>query len=349
MSNEKDTNRQTSANSIRKGFTNAIARRRVIIGGTTTLAAGLITAGIAKPELANSQQPRENNSNQKLAAGRLKSKVAIITGAARGIGRACAVTLAREGADIIALDIARQIDTIVYPLSTSKDLSETERLVKAQGRRCLAVEADIRDMESMKQLVERSVKEFGKVDILVANAGIIHKSSLEQMTDEQWRDVIDVNLTGTANSLRAVIPHMVNRKSGRIVAISSDLGRRGGPERAHYVASKWGIIRLMKSAALELAKTGITVNAISPGFTRSGMSQNLAQYRDFRPDLTKPTEADVAPIVTKMNAENNEIPIPWLEPEDIANGVLYLVSDEGRYVTGAALDITAGKNSHYTA
>jgi SDR family mycofactocin-dependent oxidoreductase len=348
MSNTQDTNRQSADNINTKGSTNPIKRREMILGGATALA-GVATAGCASLAQTSMQPQQEKELNERTATGKLKGKVVVITGAARGIGRATALTLAREGADIVAVDIARDISTVTYPLATPKDLAETERLVKTLGRRCISIQADVRNMARMRHVVERGITELGKIDILVANAGVLSASPLETMTDEQWQDNIDVDLTGAANSMRAVIPHMVSRKSGRIVAISSDIGRRGGAGVAHYCAAKWGVIGLVKSAALELAKNNITVNAISPGLTRTGMSQNPSTYRLFRPDLPNPTVEDVRTAVFKMNVENGELPIPWLEPEDIANGVLYLVCEDGRYVTGTALDITGGKSANYTA
>jgi NAD(P)-dependent dehydrogenase (short-subunit alcohol dehydrogenase family) len=190
---------------------------------------------------------------------------------------------------------------------------------------------------------------MGKIDIAFANAGVLSSAPLSTMTDAQWRDNIDIDLTGTANTLRAVIPHMIERKQGRLIATSSDIGRRGGAGVAHYCAAKWGVIGLLKSAALELARYSITANSICPGLTRTGMSQNPSTYRLFVPDIANPTQEQVATRVLHMNTDNNELPIPWLEPEDIANAVLYLASDEGRYVTGTAIDVTAGKSGHYTA
>lgn len=329
-----------------RGTPAPITRRRVIVGGAALT--GLTAASTVG--VAQGQNPAPTAAPASSSGGRLRGQVAVVTGAARGIGRACAVLLAREGADIVALDIATNIKTVGYPLSSLQDLEETERLVKALGRRCLAFKSDTRNMKRMQEIVELTITRLGKVDIMVANAGILPRGgSLEKMTDEVWRDTIDVNLTGSANSVRAVVPHMVSRKSGRIIIIASDFGRHAAPERSAYCASKWGVIGFMKAAAMELAKSGITVNAVSPGFTRTGMAQNQEVYRALRPDLPNPTYADVAPVIMKQNAENNMLPIALLEPEDIANGVLYLVSNEARHVTGVALDITAGKNADYTA
>jgi SDR family mycofactocin-dependent oxidoreductase len=283
---------------------------------------------------------------------RLNGKVALITGAARGIGRATALTLAREGADIFALDIADPDalkDTLGYPLATPQDLQETQRLVRETGRRCLTMQADVRNMAQVRQAVERAIAQLGKVDILVANAGILPRVPLVEVTDELWANTIGVNLTGVGNAIRVVTPHMIERKSGRIVAVASVHGRMGAAPFHVYTASKWGVIGLVKSVALELAEHMITVNAVSPGFTRTGMTQNPEVYGRLRPDVSNPRAEDVVPVIIASQKEQNLLPVGLLEPEDIANGVLYLVSDAARYVTGVTLDITAGENAHYTA
>lgn len=339
-----------SAYKFKESSTNPFTRRQLIAGGGSL--AGVAAAGIASREQAQAQPPQENNTNEKVGTGRLSGKVAFITGAARGIGRITALTLAREGADIFALDIANPEalkGTLGYPLATSEELQQTQRLVQKTGQRCLTIQADVRDMALVQQAVERATAELGKVDILVANAGILPRMPLSEVTDKVWADTIGINLTGVGNAIRAVVPHMSKRRGGRIVAIASAHGRYGAYQRHVYTASKWGVIGLVKSVALELSEYGITVNAVSPGFTRTGMAQNLEQYHSLRPDLANPTYKDVVPAIIASRKEQNLLPIALLEPEDIANGVLYLVSDAARYITGVALDITGGENAHYTA
>lgn len=346
-SNTSDTN--NSAYEAQESSTNPFTRRQLIVGGGSL--AGLAAAGIANRGQAQAQQPQENNSNE-IGTGKLEGKVAFVTGAARGIGRATTLTLAREGADIFALDIASPDtfkDTLGYALATPEELQQTQQLVQETGRRCLTMQADVRNMTQMRGAVERSINELGKVDIMVANAGILPRVPLVEVTDELWANTIGVNLTGVGNSVRAVVPHMISRKSGRIVAVASAHGRYGAAQRHVYTASKWGVIGLVKSLALELSEHGISVNAVSPGFTRTGMAQNPEQYQSLRPDLANPTYEDVVPAIIASRKEQNLLPIALLEPEDIANGILYLVSDAARYVTGVALDITAGENAHYTA
>ncbi len=336
---------------------NLLRRRfaQMIVASTAAAALGNV-ASKSSAQTNSSQgdsQPAMLNSRREIASnGRLNSKVALITGAARGIGRATALTLAHEGADIFALDIANPDAlkaTLGYPLATSKDLQETQRLVRETGQRCLTMQADVRNMAQVQQAVARTIAEFGKVDILVANAGILPRVPLVKVTDELWADTIGVNLTGVGNAIRAVTPHMISRKSGRIVAVTSVHGRMGAAPFHVYTASKWGVIGLVKSVALELAEHMITVNAVAPGFTRTGMTQNAEVYGRLRPDVSNPRSEDIAPVIIASQKEQNLLPVGLIEPEDIANGILYLVSDAARYVTGTTLDITAGENAHYTA
>ncbi|ACZ40273.1 mycofactocin-coupled SDR family oxidoreductase [Sphaerobacter thermophilus] len=277
--------------------------------------------------------------------GKLDGKVAVITGGARGQGRSHAVTLAREGADIVICDIAAQIDTVPYPMATPADMEETVRLVEDLDRRCVAVQADVRDGAQMQAVVDRVLSEFGKVDILLANAGISSTSTVVDMTDEQWRDMIDTNLTGVFNSIRAVLPHMIERRSGRIVATASMAGRVGMPNIAHYVAAKWGVIGLVKSVAMEVAQYGITVNAVCPTTVNTPMIHNDATYKLFRPDLENPTADDALAAFSSLNV----LPIPWVEPEDISNAILFLISDDARYITGTAVEVAAGMNASNAA
>ncbi len=334
-----------------KGSQKSATRRKFIFGGTTA-AAGAVAAGIAVVGhgQVQAQQPQEKGSDERPASGKLNGKVAIITGAARGIGRASALTLAREGADIIAIDVAKDVATVPYPMARPEDLAEVERLVKGMGRRCLTFQADVRDMPRLREIVAQGIAQLGKIDILFSNAGIANFSRLEIMKDVEWQTIIDVNLTGAVNAMRAVIPHMVERKQGRIIVTGSEGGRRGtGPGLSAYGATKWGLIGVVKTAQQELAQHNITVNAVCPGSVRTGMTQNPEFFRLARPDLPNPTAEDQAQVVLKANIAANKLPIAWMEPEDIANAVLFLASEEGRYVAGTAIDVTAGTSASYTA
>src|SRR5438045_3570384 len=203
----------------------------------------------------------------------LQGKSALVTGAARGIGRAICAALAAAGADVMGLDIcAVAAPNLVYPPSTPEELDQTGKMVEAEKRRWIGVKADIREVPALQSAVDRAVKEFGKLDIAVANAAIQIYGPLAEMPDENWNNVIDVNLTGAANTLRAVLPHMLQRQFGRIVIIASGQGRHGFREGSAYSASKWGVIGLMKSAAWEVAKNGVTINCVEPGLTDTPMT-----------------------------------------------------------------------------
>lgn len=262
--------------------------------------------------------------------GKLDGKVAVITGGARGQGRSHAVTLAREGADIVICDIAAQIDTVPYPMATLEDLEETKRMVEDLDRRCVAVRADVRDGAQMQAVAERAMSEFGRIDILLANAGIAGFASggSWELTDEQWRDMIDTNLTGVWQSCKAVIPHMIDGgRGGSIVITSSTAGLKGFAGTGHYVAAKHGVVGLMRTLAIELAPHNIRVNTVHPTGVNTPMVVN---------------EAMAQLLADNPSAISNLLPVELLEPVDISNAILWLVSDDARYVTGVTLPVDAG-------
>jgi SDR family mycofactocin-dependent oxidoreductase len=266
-------------------------------------------------------------------AGKLDGKVAFITGAARGQGRSHAVRLAEEGADIIAVDICRQIDSVPYPLATPADLDQTVKEVAALGRRIVARQADVRDEAGLKAAFDAGVAELGPADIVVANAGIATMSLHE--THEAWQVVIDVNLTGVFNTVEVALPSMIEHgQGGAIVLISSSAGLAGigGPSRGGlaYTASKHGLVGLMRSYANNLARHRIRVNSVHPTGVRTPMVENDA-LREF---LTAKPEAG--------NAIANALPVDMVESADIASAVAWLVSDDARYVTGITLAVDAG-------
>ena len=271
-------------------------------------------------------------------------RVALITGAARGQGRSHAKELARLGADVAVTDLCRDLDSVGYPLSRPDDLAETVRLVEEQGRRCLSAVADVRDLEAMVELADGVRSELGSLDILVANAGISTLGSICTMDAAQWSETIDTNLTGVFNAIRACAPHMRRQRWGRIIGISSMMGRSSNPGIPAYVASKWGVIGLCKSVAYELAGFGVTVNAIAPGNVSTPMIHNDVLYGLMRPDLDHPTREDVAPGMAALHVQ----PVPWIEPEDITAAVVYLASEAARYVTGSVIDVDAGASARFT-
>ena len=283
--------------------------------------------------------------------GRLRGKVAIITGAARGIGRATAVLFARDGAAVVGIDIAGPVSSVltVEP-ATEDELAETGRLVEAEGGRWRAETLDQRDIGALRTAAERAVAAFGGIDILFANAGIQDFKPLLEMDDADWHDQIDVNLNGTANALRAVAPHIVRRGGGRIILTSSTQGRHGTKFGASYSASKWGILGLMKSAALELGQHGITVNSVVPGLIDTPLTRHRSRYAQAVGDLDghRPTE-ELEAEATKALTEKSPLGVPYISPDDIAPVVLFLASDEARMVSGAAYDATGGDSANNVA
>lgn len=269
--------------------------------------------------------------------GQLDGRVAIVTGAARGQGRAHALALAAEGAKVVACDIAAQIDSVEFPMATPDDLNETVRLVTAAGGKALAVIADIRSTEQVEAMVAATIERFGGVDILVANAAICGSGPLEELTDTQWDDMLDVNLTGSFKCIRAVLPHMKQQGFGRIVVTSSMTGRHGNANLAHYAASKFGVIGMVKTVALEVAQTGVTVNVMCPTSVNTPMLHNEKNYRLFCPEIENPTIDDVRPRFASLNPMG----IPWIEPEAFSRAVMFLITDPG-YITGVTLEVGAG-------
>jgi SDR family mycofactocin-dependent oxidoreductase len=274
--------------------------------------------------------------------GLLDGKVAFVTGAARGQGRSHALRLAQEGADIIAVDITGQIGTVPYAMATPGDLQETVKEVEALDRRIVAAQADVRDFAALKQQVDAGVAELGRLDIVSANAGIFSFGTLEELTDESWNDMIEVNLTGVWHTIKATVPHIrAGGRGGSIILTSSTAGLMAIPNIGHYVAAKHGVVGLMRTAALELAADSIRVNSVHPTSVNTDMIQNSATYELFAPDLSPAdrTKEALAPRFAAMNV----LPVPWVEAVDISNAVLWLASDQSRYVTGLELKIDAGQ------
>lgn len=259
--------------------------------------------------------------------GALDGRVAFVTGGARGQGRAHALALAAEGANVVIADAPGPMN-LTYPLGTEDDLRGTAKEVEELGGLCLPVVMDVRDPAAVGAAVEEAVSRLGSLDILVANAGIVSTGPLEEVTDEIWQQLMDTNLTGTFHTLRAVIPVMRRQRFGRIVVTSSMGGRMGIPELAAYNATKWGVIGLAKSLALEVAKEGITVNVICPTTVHTPMVQPVG-------------DDDVPDELVRRMMKANPIPAPWIEPEDVSRGLMYLVTDPG-VVTGSVLEIGLG-------
>ena len=273
--------------------------------------------------------------------GRMEGKVAFITGAARGQGRRHALRLAEEGADIVAVDICENIDTVTpyYPLATEEELAETVKAVEAHDRRILARKADTRDLAGLQAVFDEGLAEFGHIDTVVANAGIATYGKSWELTAEQWKDMIDVNLTGVFHTARVAIPSMIAaERGGSIIFTSSIGGLKGIQHVAHYVSAKHGIVGLMRTLANELGPHRIRVNTVHPTNVDTIMIQNPGTYAMFSPGDPEPSQEKAMPGFLSLNT----LPVPWIEPVDVSNAVLFLASDEARYVTGVTLPVDAG-------
>jgi (+)-trans-carveol dehydrogenase len=273
-------------------------------------------------------------------AGRVEGKVAFVTGAARGQGRSHAVKLAQEGADIIAIDICQEIENSTAPPATADDLAETADLIKALDRRVVTAEVDVRDFDAVKAALDGGVEQLGRLDVVVANAGIgTPGARLEAMDESRWQQTMDVNLTGVWKSVKAAVPHIkAGKRGGSVILTSSVGGLKAYPYIGHYVTAKHGVVGLMRSFAVELGQFSIRVNSLHPTHVATPLLHNESTFRTFRPDLENPGPDDMAPICRSFHV----LPIPWVETEDISNAVLFLASDESRYITGVPLPIDAG-------
>ncbi|MBW0103068.1 mycofactocin-coupled SDR family oxidoreductase [Pseudonocardia sp. KRD291] len=273
--------------------------------------------------------------------GRMEGKVAFVTGAARGQGRSHAVRLAQEGADIIAVDVCAPIASVdKYPAATRADLDETVAEVEKLDRRIVARVADVRDSDGLRAALDDGVAELGGLDTVVANAGIASYGMSVDLTEQMWQDMLDVNLTGVWHTAKAAVPHLRARGAGSMVFTSSIGGLKGIMQVAHYVSAKHGLVGLMRTMANELAADSIRVNTVHPTNVDTHMIQNPGTYGMFAPDDPEPTREAAMAGFMSLNA----LPVPWVDPVDISNAVLFLSSDEARYVTGVALPVDAGAN-----
>lgn len=276
--------------------------------------------------------------------GVLDGKVAFVTGAARGQGRSHARRLAEEGADIIAIDACATPGWLSYPLASEADLAQTVKEVEAAGRRVVARRADVRDLGAVRAALDEGVAELGgRLDIVCANAGIISQPVATWEIDlDQWRELIDVTLTGVFVTIKAAVPHMIAAGNGGSIALtSSGAALISGGGFADYKAAKSGILSLTRTLACELAEHFIRVNAICPTAVDTPMIQNETLYRSFRPDLPNPGREDVKAGFQTMNL----LPIPWVDAADVSNAIVWLASDAARYITGVTLPVDAG-NQH---
>jgi SDR family mycofactocin-dependent oxidoreductase len=270
----------------------------------------------------------------------VEGKVAFITGAARSQGRSHAVRLAQEGADVIAVDLCGPVETIeLYPPATEEDLAETVRQVEALDRRIVAAKADVRDTAALQAALDDGIAQLGRVDIVLANAGVFEIQPALELTDRAWQEMIDVNLTGVWNTCKVALPHLVEGgRGGAIVITSSTAGLKGVPNTVHYTAAKHGVVGIMRTLANEFAPHSIRVNSVHPTGVDTVMIQNPRTWGLFTPGDPEPSREKAEPVFQATNA----LPVPWLDPVDISNAILFLVSDEARYVTGVTLPVDAG-------
>lgn len=258
----------------------------------------------------------------------LLDKVVVVTGAAKGTGRVHCQRFADEGADVIALDVAELAD----------ELAGTAGEVESRGRRCVTWFADVSDLAAVTSAIDGGVAELGRLDVVIANAGIHTPGAPAWELDPQlWQRTLDINLTGAWHTVRAAVPH-IGADGGSVVLISSTNGLRGTPNTAHYTASKHAMVGLARTLANELGPRRIRVNTVHPGAVATPMVLNEAMYRKLRPDLSNPTAADAAEVLQARNL----LPVPWVEPVDIANAVVFLASEQGRYITGTQIVVDAG-------
>jgi SDR family mycofactocin-dependent oxidoreductase len=280
-------------------------------------------------------------------SGRLEGKVVLVTGAARGQGRAHAVRMAEEGADVIAVDICRQIDSNPYPLATAEDLAETERAVKELGRRIVVRQADVRERAELRDAVDAGVRELGRLDVVVANAGIL-PMAMGEPDPMDFVDATDVDLLGVMNTVAVALPHLPDGASIIVTGSTAGLmpGMAGnpimGPGGAGYGWSKRVLVQYVEQMALHLSSRFIRVNAMHPTNCNTHLIHNDGLYTLFRPDL-----AGAGQEVTREDAELaftafQAMPVPYVEPEDVANLALFLASDESRYITGQQIRLDAG-------
>jgi NAD(P)-dependent dehydrogenase (short-subunit alcohol dehydrogenase family) len=306
------------------------------------------------PEELNGErmpEPPPDRSAGPVRPGRgsvLQGKVAVVTGAARGIGRAIAVEMAANGAEVVALDIAGPVSAAsdAKP-ATPQDLEETVRQIKLFGRRGTSIRADVRDIAALRGAADRIERDFGQIDIVVANAAIQRWKPLLEMQDAEWHDTIDNNLSGTANTIRAFAPKLVARRRGRIIVLSSMQGKHGTKNAASYSASKWGILGLMKSAALELGEYNITVNAVIPGLVDTPLTRYEKRLENSIAETTghKPQGTPTPQQAWDTRAPTVALKVGWLQPDDISPVAVFLASDAAAMVTGAEYEVTAGDSA----
>jgi NAD(P)-dependent dehydrogenase (short-subunit alcohol dehydrogenase family) len=334
--------------------------RRGVLMGAVAVGAFAAVGGPVAAQVRSDGGPQELNGTQMpespaeriagpIRPGRgsvLSDKVAVVTGAARGIGRAIAVEMAANGADVIAVDIAGPVSSASNAIpATQEDLDETVRQIRGYGRRGEGIKADIRDIGALRAVADKVERDYGKIDIVVANAAIQRWVPLLEIQDADWRDVIDNNLNGTANTVRAFAPKMVARKKGRFILLSSMQGKHGTKDASSYSASKWGILGLMKSAAIEFGEHNITVNALIPGLVDTPLTRYEKRLSESMGEQGQKVEHPTPQQAWDNRAPTVPLKFGWLQPDDISPAAVFLASDAANMVTGAEYEVTGGDSA----
>jgi NAD(P)-dependent dehydrogenase (short-subunit alcohol dehydrogenase family) len=337
------------ADQVRRGVLKGVAAATAFAAAGS--AAAQVQSDTAPKELEGKPMPEPSaeQSAGPIRAGRgslLQDKVAVVTGAARGIGRAIALEMAANGADVVAIDIAGYVSPASNAVpATAEQLDETVRMIKQLGRRSEGIKADIRDIGALRRIADQVEHDYGKIDIVVANAAIQRWVPLLEMQDSDWRDVIDNNLNGTANTVRAFAPKMVARKKGRLILLSSMQGKHGTKDASSYSASKWGILGLMKSAALELGEHNITVNALIPGLVDTALTRYEKRLSETMGEQGQKVDHPTPQQAWDNRAPTVPLKVGWLQPDDISPVAVFLASDAANMVTGAEYEVTGGDSA----
>ncbi len=327
----------------RSSGSSATTRRKLLSTGAIGVAAAATAAALGTPAVA--QDTAADVTAQPLEpTGEFTGQCAFITGGARGIGYACAEEFAKAGANIVLYDIAGNIDTVNYPLATEQDLATAKSNIEALGVKCIAIKGDVRDSTKLKESVVRTVREFGRLDILVVNAGVTQVGVLDAFPDEEVQTVIDINLTGAVKTTQAALPIMRRQNAGRIVMISSILGRLGNENFSVYSSTKWGLIGFAKSTALAMAKHNVTCNAVCPGWVRTKLADN-----DYMLNAISPENPNFDAVEAAAEASYHPLPMGAYEPVDIARIVKMFCGQATAMITGEVFDIAQGQNARFNA
>ncbi|ESA33160.1 3-ketoacyl-acp reductase [Leptolyngbya sp. Heron Island J] len=329
----------------RSSGSSATTRRKLLSTGAIGVAAAATAAGaLGTPAAAQDTSTGVTAQPSLEPTGEFSGQCAFITGGARGIGYACAEEFARAGANIVLYDIAGNIDTVNYPLATEQDLATTKSNIEALGVKCIAIKGDVRDSIKLEESVARTISEFGRLDILVVNAGVTHVGVLDEFPDEEVQTVIDINLTGAIKTTQAALPIMRRQNAGRIVMISSILGRIGNENFSVYASTKWGLIGFAKSTALAMATHNVTCNSVCPGWVRTKLADN-----DYILNAVSPENPNFEAVSEAAAASYHPLPMGAYEPVDIARVVKMFCGQATAMVTGEVFDISQGQNARFNA